>query len=249
VWQTDPAGFLDGQRTGVVPTAGNYESFAFDDRGGGRRPTFFTTEDTRTGPVVRFIPDDTAMDCFNSSTPSDRWCTLSSGRHSFLKLSQGNCQSGIFSWDGANREQGIHYPNAEGIDCRGMFSSPQCVFTEVFSLKFSPRSLDGTCYFVSKADQCLYALNLDSMTYTASSTVSGAFNRQPDQIKAALNHPLGLGMYRERPNVFLFSCDLTHFVLLVYFCEDGAFDCGIHARDGSGRFFSIIDGPGFRTET
>jgi hypothetical protein len=87
------------------------------------------------------------------------------------------------------------------------------------------------------------------MTYTASSTVSGAFNRQPDQIKAALNHPLGLGKYRERPNIILFSYDLTAVALLVYFCEDGANDCGIHARDGSGQFFSIIDGPGFRTET
>jgi hypothetical protein len=136
VWQTYPTGFLGAQRTEVVPAAGNYESFAFDDRGGGRRPTFFTTEDTKTGPVVRFIPDDNAMDCFNSPTPSDRWCTLSSGSHSFLQLSKGDCQSGTFSWDGANREQGSRYPNAEGIDCRGMFSLPQRVLSLASFLNF-----------------------------------------------------------------------------------------------------------------
>lgn len=39
------------------------------------------------------------------------------------------------------------------------------------------------------------------------------------------------------------------FDVTVYFAEDGGKDCGVHGRDGQGLFFSIIDGPGYRTET
>ena len=47
----------------------------------------------------------------------------------------------------------------------------------------------------------------DSGVAHLSSTVSGAFNNQPDQIQK-----LGGD--------------------LLYFCEDGGRDCGVHARDG-----------------
>ena len=70
-------------------------------------------------------------------------------------------------------------------------------------------------------------MDLDAGTYECSSTVSGAFNNQPDQIKIILDDPQGI----------------------VYFCEDGGNDCGIHGRDSDGRFFSIVDGPGYNTET
>ena len=39
---------------------------------------------------------------------------------------------------------------------------------------------------------------------------------------------------------------------ILYFCEDGGKelgDCGVHGRDSSGRFFSILDGPGYVSET
>ena len=67
---------------------------------------------------------------------------------------------------------------------------------------------DGICFLVSKKRKCLYALDLDSMTYEASSTVSGAFNRQPDQVKAVLDDPLGLGKSGKHITGFCFSC--TH---------------------------------------
>ena len=60
-----------------------------------------------------------------------------------------------------------------------------------------------------------------------SSTVSGAFNGQPDQIHAIVGHGD-----------------------LVYFCEDGGDDCGVHARDGSGNFYTILDAfPYYPSET
>lgn len=122
VWQTDPSGKLNAERTSVVPEGGNYESFAYDDRGG--HPVFFTTEDTDQGPVVRFVPDSLAMQCYNAAAPEDRWCTLNSGTYSFLNLSRDECQSGMFSWDSQNTGQGRSYPFAEGIDCRGRFHFP-----------------------------------------------------------------------------------------------------------------------------
>ena len=86
---------------------------------------------------------------------------------------------------------------------------------------------DGKVYFVSKASKRLFILDLAAGTYECSSTMSGAFNNQPDQIKIILDDPQGI----------------------VYFCEDGGDDCGIHGRDGTGQFFSIIDGPGYDSET
>lgn len=116
VWQTDPRGIIQPQRTALVPDGGNYESFAYSIRGG--RPEFFVTEDNAKGPLVRFQPDEAAMRCFNSSIPEDRWCTLNSGTHSFLRLSRGACRSGRIYWDSTKKGQGANYPFAEGIDCR-----------------------------------------------------------------------------------------------------------------------------------
>ena len=61
--------------------------------------------------------------------------------------------------------------------------------------------------------------------YESSSTVSGAFDRQPDQVARLVGDEI------------------------LYFCEDGGADCGVHGRDGAGRFFSILDGPAYDTET
>lgn len=174
-----------------MPRGGNYESFAYDVRNG--NPTFYVTEDTEKGPLVRFIPDYKALLCYEAVSPQDRWCTLNSGTYSFLNLSRGDCQSGTFSWDSYDNNQGENYPNAEGIDCRGMCADMD--FLAIFPGFVLTVSTDGICYFVSKAEKCLYALDLDNMAYTASSTKSGAFNRQPDQIKAIVGDLLGLSKF------------------------------------------------------
>ena len=66
-----------------------------------------------------------------------------------------------------------------------------------------------------------------------SSTTSGAFDSQPDQIARVLD----------------FSTGSTDGIL--YFCEDGGDQCGVHGRDAQGRFFTILeDGTGaFSGET
>jgi 6-phosphogluconolactonase (cycloisomerase 2 family) len=61
-------------------------------------------------------------------------------------------------------------------------------------------------------------LQLDEGTFRRSSTVSGLFEDQPDQIQR-----------------------LTHSSTddLLYFTEDGDVEAGVHARDASSRFFTI----------
>ncbi|KAL7450438.1 hypothetical protein ACHAWC_002356 [Mediolabrus comicus] len=60
----------------------------------------------------------------------------------------------------------------------------------------------------------------------SSSTVSGAFDKQPDQIQKIVGD--------------------TNFL---YFCEDGGSSCDIHGRNTNGDFFTIVRGDGYATET
>jgi sugar lactone lactonase YvrE len=36
---------------------------------------------------------------------------------------------------------------------------------------------------------------------------------------------------------------------LLYFTEEGGIDAGIHARDASGRFYTVLESPVYRSET
>merc|ERR1712113_337100 len=84
-------------------------------------------------------------------------------------------------------------------------------------------------YFVTKRDKYLFILDLDLLTYERSSTVSGAFDGQPDQIKSIIaKDPLND---------------------MLYFCEDGGRDHGVHARDTDGNFYTIIDSSATNSET
>jgi len=160
-------------------------------------PFFYTTNDSVDGPLVRFTPDAAGMACYNSE---NKWCTLNSGSHDFLQLRS----DGTFSWGAKGSANPNVYPYAEGIDVRG-----------------------DKLYFVSKTTKKLFILDLVAGTYEWSSTVSGAFNNQPDQLAYIVDDPNQI----------------------IYFCEDGGNDCGVHGRDATAKFFSILDGTGYSTET
>lgn len=68
------------------------------------------------------------------------------------------------------------------------------------------------------------------MTFESSSTESGAFDNQPDQIASIIGHD---------------GSDI------LYFCEDGgsSYNSGVHGRDADGNFFTIINGPSYPSET
>ena len=115
-------------------------------------------------------------------------------------------QDGTFSWspniqDGEASAAAL-FPNSEGIDVHNRILN-----------------------FVSKLNKELFTLDLAAGTWTVSSTVSGAFDLQPDQLARIMGDSV------------------------LYFCEDGGGNADIHARDSSGKYFTVVRGDGYNTET
>jgi len=71
----------------------------------------------------------------------------------------------------------------------------------------------------TKVDKLLYILDLDAQTFEVSSTQSGAFNSQPDQVARLVGEDD-----------------------ILYFCEDGGSECGVHGRNAEGMFFTVLQG-------
>lgn len=185
-----------------MEAGGNYESFAYDDRG--PVPRFFTTEDSSDGALVRYTPGSAGLACYNSATPEEKWCTLedTGGTYEYLRIDPGT--TGTFSWTTRASATPGRYRYSEGIDV-----------------------VDGSLFFVSKVDKYLFELDLDAGTFVRTSTVSGAFNLQPDQLKAI---------------------DPDHG--FIFFCEDGGSDCDLHGRNtNTGEYFTLVEGTGYSTET
>ena len=82
-------------------------------------------------------------------------------------------------------------------------------------------------YLVCKRIQQIFTFNLDTMTYFNQTTVSGLFDGNPDQMQRIVGN----------------SDDL------LFFTEEGGKDAGIHARDGEGRFYTILESPEYSDET
>ena len=90
---------------------------------------------------------------------------------------------------------------------------------------------DGKIYFVSKVTKLLFILDLANGTFERYCTQSG-FNNQPDQIG------------------FVPGDDVNG---VMYFCEEGggssANPNGVYGRDSTTRFFTVLDGPNYNSET
>eukprot|EP00980_Cylindrotheca_fusiformis_P022090 scaffold8976_cov126-Cylindrotheca_fusiformis.AAC.2 len=84
-------------------------------------------------------------------------------------------------------------------------------------------------FFTTKNQKELFILKLDdSQTYESHSTKSGVFDGMPDQVKR------------------LVGADGKS---LLYFCEEGGKENGVHARDENGWFFTILESDTFNDET
>lgn len=203
VYEVDPlVGISSQQKTVIGGSGGDYESFAYDARNRWK-PTFYVTNDDSEGGLVRFTPNSKVVaKAERSGDYSKVLTTMGSLDWLVLQPSSSSTSVGSFSWT-SDRSEGDasayeHYRYAEGIDIR-----------------------DGKMYFVTKAEKHLFILDLDLLTYERSSTVSGAFDGQPDQIHSIVDKdPLND---------------------MLYFCEDGGRDHGVHARDTDGKFYTIID--------
>jgi hypothetical protein len=195
-WEIDPHTGHTA-KTKVTDIGGAYESFAYDNQDP-VATRYFTTEDASNGALIRYTPSPSAY------TTGSKYDILTStgGTYDYLVLNN----NGTFTWS-PNRATGEtsakRYQYSEGIDV-------------------SNRVMN----FVSKVNKELFTLDLEAMTWTNTSTLSGAFNLQPDQLARIIGDSE-----------------------ILYFCEDGGSACDIHGRDSTGQYFTIVRGDGYSTET
>ena len=133
-------------------------------------PSFYVTHDSSSGGLVRFTPDAAVVQAAERTGDYSGMLTTSGSLHWLVLIPSDGTRyatSGTFRWT-TNRNEAddnayAYYRSSEGIDIRA-----------------------GMLYFTTKTWKYLYILDLDAMTYTRSSTVSGAFEGQPDQIQRIL---------------------------------------------------------------
>lgn len=213
IWQIDPFGVRPPEVTSMCPVLGFFESFAYDIRDF-ERPRFFVTEDKNDGALRRYTATDPNWD--------DPWTILhGNGTLEYLVLVPhgGDMRdtNGTYYWTPdfqlarANAE--LFYNYTEGLDVYG-----------------------NEMFFVSKAQKSLFILDLDGNSYSRFSTKIGMFDGQPDQMKRLIkNGPSNV----EVSNTF--SVADAEEEPLLYFCEDGGKKNGVHARDASGWFYTILE--------
>lgn len=86
---------------------------------------------------------------------------------------------------------------------------------------------ENEMFVISKSQKEMIIFDLDGDTYKTKSTVRGLFDGQPDQVQRIVSAEDSL----------------------LYFTEEGGVDAGVHARDSSGRFFTILESPKYIDET
>jgi secreted PhoX family phosphatase len=161
------------------------------------------------GPLLRFKPDEgnvsTALASGNwtnflKAPPSstDPATTGPGAKWEYLLLTYNSNKSGTFSWtssiSSAWQNAYTYYKNIEGVDVH-----------------------NGRLYMTAKLNKQLFILDLDQKTFVESSTVSGAFTDQPDQVARLVDNDG-----------------------ILYFCEDGSSGSGVHGRNPAGQYFTIL---------
>ena len=207
VWEVDPWGRFPGRQTKLGGNGRAYESAAYDNRDP-MRPTFYVTTDEVNGPLVKYTPAPTVSEAAATSGDYSQILHSAGGLFQYFMITtiQTNADgttTGTYVWtsseDEGNASASRYHVQGDGIDIR-----------------------QGQLYYTTKAAKYLFIIDLDTGTFSRSSTVSGAFDSQPDQVARVLD----------------FTSGATDGIL--YFCEDGGSQCGIHGRDAQGRFFTIL---------
>lgn len=170
VWQVDPTGNREREKTVLGEGGGNFESFAYDVRDSSK-PHFFVTEDANRGTLRRFTPSNP-----NWNKPWDMLHGNGTMEYLVLQpfsLSQGR---GRYKWVtdiGTGRNNAArYYPLSEGIDVNG-----------------------NLLYFVCKRIKQLFTLNLDDYTYTNQTSRSGLFDGGPDQMSRIVGNNISNVLY------------------------------------------------------
>lgn len=217
IYEVDPSGQRLPKKTVLGQSfGGNYESFSYDDRDP-TKPRFFYTEDKSNGALRRFTPHPDAVEAF-SGDEAFNLLHSTGGTFEYLVFDMVAGDRGTFRWStdlSEGRQSAVdNYINTEGIDAR-----------------------NGRLVFVSKKQRELFILELDEGTWTKSSTSSGVFDGQPDQVNYMLeyNKRRKLSAF-ERPPMLIFT-------------EEGGKNAGIHARDQLGNYLTIVESLGGVAET
>lgn len=210
VHEVDPWG-IKPERIVPLMGSGRLESAAYYRPTQGT-PTFYVTEDLEDGALRRFTPDGLAVANANMRNEfSDLLHSNATGTATleFLKLNAQTSNSGTFSWtqdlSAAREDARQYYSFSEGIDIAR-----------------------GVIYVTAKKPKKLLILDIERGTWKLTSTESGAFDKQPDQVR------------------FILGDNAQEDVL--FFCEDGGENSGVHGRDSQGNFYNVLNGK-YDTET
>ena len=157
-WQVDPAGIIAPQATKIGGTAGGSFEAFAYDARNTSAPSYFVTEDLSNGALRRYRPP--------VNTPM-AWASLhgTGGRLDYLEFLPGNKFRWTTSLSTGRTSARNYFPNSEGIAVH-----------------------NGKLAFVSKTKKQLFILNLDTFTYTVTSTTTsvlpggGQFDAQPDHL-------------------------------------------------------------------
>jgi secreted PhoX family phosphatase len=220
VWEVDPWATPTATSTATATTAArqtllggagnNYESAAYDNRNP-LQPSFYVTTDLPDGPLVKYTPPTAAVAA-----------AVISGDYSNL----------LYTYGVGQRYEYWVIDSLDEATGNGTFSwTTNINVGRASALKYYKNGegidiRDGIIYFTTKASKLLWIIDLDHGTFQRSSVVSGAFNDQPDQVARVLATTTTNGG------------PVTDGIL--YFCEDGTSQAGIHGRDAQGKFFTIL---------
>lgn len=220
--QLDPFGGLvqkEHSRTalgGLEAEGGNFESFAYDERDvwRGRVPTFFVTEDRRTGALRRFRPSPDNVDWNDPGTMLHD----QNGAIDYLVIvpHDNDGRAGTYYWT-TDKDEGklsaeLYYQNSEGIDAK-----------------------DGMLYFTARKNMDIYILDLDDGTFERKNVPEEGFALSSDQIIRLAGDDSGLiyltnhGWMQEAAGVYARDAEGRYFTIL---------DSPIYNRLSTGLAFS-----------
>eukprot|EP00956_Cyclotella_meneghiniana_P042393 scaffold248441_cov63-Cyclotella_meneghiniana.AAC.8 len=193
-WQVDPdpesIHYNTPQVTVLGEDGGEYESVAVDNAHPDR-PVFYVTEDSEYGALRRFRPDR------KDNVGWETLHTRDGGRFDYLEFVDGKNFRWTTDIPDARNSQRRYFRNVEGVDY-----------------------FDGKLYFVSKKTFLLYTLNLQTKTYTTTSTKSRFFRGNSD------------GSFTDSPDQIVRGLGDTN---VLYFTEDGGKSLGVYAIDKTNR--------------
>lgn len=215
VWEVDPWGNSTNRKTVIGgPSGMSYESAAYDNRDP-MNPAFYLTVDESDGPLIKFTPPSSAvLYAIETNDYSNLLHSTESGsKYEYFRVTSFNLTTGNGTYEWTKKlkygqaSATLFHAYGEGIDSR-----------------------NGKLFYTTKAKKFLLIIDLDDGTFVRSSTKSGAFDAEPDQVARILDG----------------SDDNSDDDSILYFCEDGGDDCGVHGRNAQGQFFTILkDSGGF----